>query len=686
MLTQSFQKTGCLCCLIFLSGLAGCSGNNESIAEPLALPEAAAPAAVPGSAGQTTTASSAAPPDQVRLINSVAGAQVPDTQGSDTVLFTSSAANANNVTIQASSSATLSWDGATANTDGSLLTDLAGYRVYQGSTDQLTIIQQLIFASPGGRRSTSISNVSEGNNCFAITAFDNANNESTLSEVTCLDLSVATPPAPDEEPEPDAGTPGATAPTSPSTPTSPPSLPSAFLPAANLALLPSEPPAPSPDRPIVTGVAQVDRVGALATIRISWLAPSTNETIRAYTIYRGTQSQLTKVAEIDEVELDSSRQRVHDLANVPGDQTCVALTAISVDNNETALGNIFCVALDPLPANPTAGSTTNNLQLRPFNVSAVNTGAGTAEVQWDRPSAVTANAVGATSTAIAAYDLYQGSANSLTKKAEIVESGGLSQRRSFSASNLSADNNCFAVTAIDATGTQSALSEMACTATTNAADNNRLGVSGVIAQYVGDNTADISWNTPTGIVEPGEIENLSGYSLYQGSNSQLFRVVDIPHDASRARQTTQRTGVVDTNTNCFALTAFDTRGNESPLSLIDCADVGAIGDAPTAGPVAAPTSLSTSAAGGSSSITLSWLASGVSATGAADPAVTKYNVYQGDSSQLAKVAEVRETFSASPTRSVLITGVGATNSCFALTAQTEDSTESPLSAVVCRDE
>ena len=674
MLTRCIQKTGRLLGPVLLIGLAGCGSGDTSIApsQGASTPVTANNVTGAVSAAESNAAADNAAVTQIRLVNSVTAPEVPINQGSDSILFVASAPP---VTGQAATSALLSWDGATRNTDGSSLTDLAGYRVYQGSAQQLTIIQQLIFSSPGGRRSTTISGVADGNNCFAITAFDTANNESTLSAVTCLDLASTPDPVLDDQP-------------SPPSPSAPVALPSALLPAANLALLPSEPPAPSPDRPIVTGLAQISRIAALATVRISWLAPNTSSTIRAYSIYRGTQSQLTKVAEIDEIELDSSRQRVHDLSGVPGDQTCIALTAITNDGNETALGNIFCATLDPLPVTASGSTTTASSQLRPFNVNAVNTGGGTAEVQWDRPSAVIASAVSATSAEIASYDVYQGSTNGLNETATLLEPGDLSQRRSFVASELTAANNCFAIRAIDVTGSESALSETACTTSTDPLSNDRLGVSGLSVDFSSDPVATVSWDTPTGIVAPGDSSGLVGYTLFQGNNRQLFRVADIAHNPNSDRQSGQ-SQVVAPNTNCFALTAYDNNGNESPLSLVQCVNLGgelSASTAPEFTGVATPTSLSTSAIGGSSNIVLSWLASGVATHGTPDPAVSKYNVYQGNSSQLSKVAEVTEEFDPSPTRSVSISNVNTSNSCFAITAQTEDLTESALSAVVCRDE
>jgi hypothetical protein len=81
----------------------------------------------------------------------------------------------------ATGSATLSWAAPVENIDGSAVTDLAGYRIYHGtSADSLNNVVQL--TSPG----ISIyvfDNLSPGTHYFAITAYNAAGVESDRSPV-----------------------------------------------------------------------------------------------------------------------------------------------------------------------------------------------------------------------------------------------------------------------------------------------------------------------------------------------------------------------------------------------------------------------------------------------------------------------------------------------------------------------
>jgi len=75
-------------------------------------------------------------------------------------------------------SATLSWAAPTQNTDGSSLTDLAGYRVYYGtSADALT---QVIDVS--NVTTYVVNGLSSGTYYFAVAAYSTAGTESALSE------------------------------------------------------------------------------------------------------------------------------------------------------------------------------------------------------------------------------------------------------------------------------------------------------------------------------------------------------------------------------------------------------------------------------------------------------------------------------------------------------------------------
>ena len=373
----------------------------------------------------------------------------------------------------------------------------------------------------------------------------------------------------------------------------------------------------------------------------------------------------------------------YDVGSVGGAQACFALTARYTDGLETVLGDIVCIPLTHSAA-PEPGD-----QLRPFNVSVAIVGGGNAEVSWDRPNTVVNSA---DATGIDRYDLYQGSQSQVYKVDEIIETGAAGSRRTTTAVNVFDGSNCFALTATDESRRQSALSSIVCgslplsgstTSPTPIPAAGTIGVTNVTPEETSPGTITITWDTPELVVAGQPISNLSGYNLYQGSESQLFKVAEQSHVGGVARQQIQRSGVTPDNA-CFALTAFDRNGFESPLSEIRCVATSQSASLPSLG-IVPPTDLATRALGGSTTVELSWLASGAAVTGSADPEVFLYNIYQGDHDRLFKVREVRETHTASPRSSATFTGVTPGSSCFAITAQYRDLRESRLSGIVCRD-
>jgi len=79
------------------------------------------------------------------------------------------------------SSVTLAWDKPDSNSDGSDLNDLAGYKVYYGTSSN-NYTQSIDI---GNTTSAVISNLSSGTWCFATTAYDSAGNESGYSNEAC---------------------------------------------------------------------------------------------------------------------------------------------------------------------------------------------------------------------------------------------------------------------------------------------------------------------------------------------------------------------------------------------------------------------------------------------------------------------------------------------------------------------
>ncbi len=78
-------------------------------------------------------------------------------------------------------SATLSWQAPTTNTDGSALTDLAGYRIYFGSSaDNLS---QAIALTGVGIQTYVVDGLTSGTWYFAVRAVASDGAESALSEI-----------------------------------------------------------------------------------------------------------------------------------------------------------------------------------------------------------------------------------------------------------------------------------------------------------------------------------------------------------------------------------------------------------------------------------------------------------------------------------------------------------------------
>lgn len=83
----------------------------------------------------------------------------------------------------ATGSVTLSWEAPVLNSDGSELNDLAGYKIYYGSSSNYTNSIDV-----GNYTSASISSLSSGSWCFATTAYDSSGNESAYSNESCTTI------------------------------------------------------------------------------------------------------------------------------------------------------------------------------------------------------------------------------------------------------------------------------------------------------------------------------------------------------------------------------------------------------------------------------------------------------------------------------------------------------------------
>jgi hypothetical protein len=80
-----------------------------------------------------------------------------------------------------SGTATLSWIAPTTNTDGSALTDLAGYKVYYGTSP--SSLTNVVNVANAGATSYTISSLSGATWYFGVTAYTTSGDESALSTV-----------------------------------------------------------------------------------------------------------------------------------------------------------------------------------------------------------------------------------------------------------------------------------------------------------------------------------------------------------------------------------------------------------------------------------------------------------------------------------------------------------------------
>jgi hypothetical protein len=85
-----------------------------------------------------------------------------------------------------STSAVLSWEAPTTNTNGSALTDLAGYRIYYGANPSK--LSESVQIKTVGVQTFEIDNLSAGTWYFAIMAVTSAGTESHLSNVVSLTI------------------------------------------------------------------------------------------------------------------------------------------------------------------------------------------------------------------------------------------------------------------------------------------------------------------------------------------------------------------------------------------------------------------------------------------------------------------------------------------------------------------
>lgn len=148
--------------------LAGCGGSGSNASSPSASATSTAPSAT-GTSGSTSGSTSAP------TSSSGSGSTPPPSSPPP------SSPPPSNPPTSSTGSATLTWTAPTQDTNGSALTNLAGYYIYYG-TSVGSLSNKVSIASPGTLTYT-VSGLGLGTWYFAIAAYTNTGVQSSLSNV-----------------------------------------------------------------------------------------------------------------------------------------------------------------------------------------------------------------------------------------------------------------------------------------------------------------------------------------------------------------------------------------------------------------------------------------------------------------------------------------------------------------------
>jgi hypothetical protein len=166
--------------LALLTGtLCGCNDHNNSVQS------AATNAATTTSATSDTTSSSSAltPTSTPTSSSASTSSSAPASSSAST---SSSASNSSISSASQTVRAALSWTAPTQNTDGSTLTNLAGFRIYYGT--DATALDSMVQITGASTTSYVVGSLSSGTYFFAIKSYNITGTESDLSGVVSLTI------------------------------------------------------------------------------------------------------------------------------------------------------------------------------------------------------------------------------------------------------------------------------------------------------------------------------------------------------------------------------------------------------------------------------------------------------------------------------------------------------------------
>jgi len=186
-------------CSLLTFGLAACGADGASSSADTASASASTPSLVNPNVGfidrtsstesgsttvaATTALSSTAPATGTTPVSSTTHSSTAASATGSTGATTVAASNKTSTmpVSTGSGSATLDWMPPTENSDGTVLTNLAGYTVYYG-TSPSALTQSVKITNPG-LASYTMSNLPSGTWYFAVTSYSSAGIESTRSGV-----------------------------------------------------------------------------------------------------------------------------------------------------------------------------------------------------------------------------------------------------------------------------------------------------------------------------------------------------------------------------------------------------------------------------------------------------------------------------------------------------------------------
>lgn len=135
----------------------------------------------------TSSTTSAAASSPAASSSTVSSAGSTSSQSSTSSTSTTKAPTASSAPATANKSADVSWTAPTTNTDGSALTNLAGYTIYYGTSP--SALSQTVNVPNAGASDYVVQGLTQGTWYFAVAAYTNTGLQSSFSAVVSKSIS-----------------------------------------------------------------------------------------------------------------------------------------------------------------------------------------------------------------------------------------------------------------------------------------------------------------------------------------------------------------------------------------------------------------------------------------------------------------------------------------------------------------